>query len=174
MHEYYVHNKKKLKKTMNDYLRHIAPELENQTGKPYAEVIGEIWDYYDKNLLENFPYIGGDDVSGTSNLTGAYYFVAMGEVLKKYGTELHEAGHLMVICYERYFDAQSKLVTAIAKKVLRNPKLAQIVYTKKKIEKTLQMLLSIPEALRPKPRFHRKRDMISATIILYVLWLALP
>lgn len=131
MHEYYVHNKKKLKKTMNDYFRHIAPELENQTGKPYAEVIGEIWDYYDKNLLENFPYIGGDDVSGTSNLTGAYYFVAMGEVLKKYGTELHEAGHLMVICYGRYFDAQSKLVTAIAKKVLRNPKLAQIVYTKK-------------------------------------------
>lgn len=79
----------------------------------------------------------------------------------------------MVICYERYFDAQSKLVTAIAKKVLRNPKLAQIVYTKKD-RKTLQMLLSIPEALRPKPRFHRKRDMISATIILYVLWLALP
>ena len=54
-----------------------------------------------KNLLERFPYVGGDKVSGTRNLTGAYYFVAMGEVLKRYGASMDEIGHIMVYSYER-------------------------------------------------------------------------
>ena len=43
----------------------------------------------------------------------AYCFVAMGEVLKKYGVTVHEAGRLMVVCYKRYFDAQSKVIRFI-------------------------------------------------------------
>ena len=131
MHEYYAKNRNKLKKTMNSYLCHIKPELEKACRKSYASVFEEIWDFYDKNLLEYFPYIGGDGVSGTANLTGAYYFVAMGEVLKKYGTEVHEAGHLMVICYERFFHAKPKIVGVIAGKMLSNVKLAVKIYTKK-------------------------------------------
>jgi hypothetical protein len=57
--------------------------------------------YYAKNLLERFPYVGGDKVSGTKNLTGAYYFVAMGEVLKRYGVTMEDNGQIMVQSYER-------------------------------------------------------------------------
>ena len=131
MHEYYAKNRTKLKKTMDGYLRHLAPELEQAGGKPYAAMREEIWDFYDRALLEHFPYIGGDEVSGTANLTGAYYFVAMGEVLKRYGVSLHEAGRLMVVCYERFFDAKPKLVQWAAGKLLHNPKLAAKLYTKK-------------------------------------------
>ncbi len=62
-----------------------------------THLLEEIWTYYEENLLEFFPYIGGDDVSGTSNLTGAYCFVAMGEVMKKYGIEIHEAGNWLTV-----------------------------------------------------------------------------
>lgn len=131
MHEYYRKNRKKLKKTMNSYLKHISGELSGASGKSYDSLFEEIWDYYDKNLLEHFPYIGGDDVSGTSNLTGAYCFVAMGEVLKRYGVGLHETGWLMVECYERFFNAKPMIVRAIAKRMFSNPKLATKTYTKK-------------------------------------------
>ena len=131
MHEYYRKNKSKLKKTMKRYLAHIAPELEEAGRKPYSALFEEIWSYYEKNLLEYFPYIGGDDVSGTSNLTGAYCFVAMGEVLKGYGVKPHDAGHLMAVCYERYFRAMPGIVRVLIKKVLGNPKIAVKIYTKK-------------------------------------------
>ncbi len=131
MHEYYKKNRKKLKKTMNNYLHFIAPELTQLSKINYEKLLEEIWGFYDNNLLEYFPYIGGDDVSGTSNLTGAYNFVAMGEVLKKHGITVHETGRLMVLCYERYFNAKPKIVMAIAKKLLSNPKIATKMYTKK-------------------------------------------
>ena len=134
MHEYYLKNQKKLKKGLNGFMRHIAPELEQAGKKPYAELLEEIWSYYEKNLLEYFPYIGGDDVSGTSSLTGAYYFVAMGEVLKGYGLELLEIGHLIVLSYERYFNAMPKIIPVLAKKVLGNPKIAEKIYTKKDVK----------------------------------------
>ena len=60
----------------------ISGELEEPSGKKYKEIIEEIWAYYENGLLDKFPYIGGDKASGTRNLTGAYCFVAMGEVLK--------------------------------------------------------------------------------------------
>lgn len=77
MHEYYAANKDKFRKGMDQFLSLVAPELEKASGKKYAEVFEEIWDYYEKQLLERFPYVGGDKVSGTRNLTGAYYFVAI-------------------------------------------------------------------------------------------------
>ena len=33
---------------------YIKPELEKISGKVYAEIEDEIWDYYEKNLLEGF------------------------------------------------------------------------------------------------------------------------
>ena len=37
--------------------------------KPYKPEALVAVSRYEKNLMEDFPYIGGDDVSGTSNLT---------------------------------------------------------------------------------------------------------
>ena len=42
MHEYYRKNAPKLKKGMNGFLMLIAGELEEKSGKPYAEVFEEI------------------------------------------------------------------------------------------------------------------------------------
>jgi hypothetical protein len=131
MHEYYAKNVPKLKKAMDKLLKPIAGELEKISGKPYAVLFSEIWDHYEKNMLENFPYIGGDDVSGTSNLTGAYCFVSMGEVLKKYGVGMEEIGHLMVLAYERRFNAMPGIVRAIAHKSFTNVKSLNRKYQKK-------------------------------------------
>ena len=103
MHSYYAENKEKLQKSLGQFMQWVKPELEKAGGKPYAALLAEIWAYYEKNILECFPYIGGDKVSGTKNLTGAYCFVAMGEVLKRYGASMEEIGRIMVLCYERYY-----------------------------------------------------------------------
>ena len=95
MHSYYAENKEKLQKNLGQFMQLVRPELEKAGNKPYAALLAEIWDYYEKNLLERFPYIGGDKVSGTRNLTGAYCFVAMGEVLKRYGSSMEESGRIM-------------------------------------------------------------------------------
>ena len=116
MHEYYAKNAPKLKKAMKSLLKPVAAELEKVSGKTFADVFAEIWEHYEKNMLENFPYIGGDEVSGTSNLTGAYCFVSMGEVLKSYGVEIEEIGHLMVLAYERRFNGMPGIVKTIAHK----------------------------------------------------------
>ena len=113
MHSYYAENKEKLKKSLSQFMQLIKPELEKAGGKPYAALLAEIWEYYEKNLLERFPYIGGDKVSGTRNLTGAYCFVAMGEVLKQYGVSMEEIGCIMVLCYERYYLKKPGLVRKI-------------------------------------------------------------
>lgn len=131
MHEYYKNAAPKLKKTMDSYLRGIAKELEADSGKNYAIVFEEIWNFYETHLLEYFPYIGGDDVSGTGNLTGAYYFVAMGEVLKGYGVSLERIGHLMVLSYERKYLAMPGIIRKIAGIAFNNQKLLQVVFKKK-------------------------------------------
>ena len=87
MHEYYRKNAPKFKKSMNSLLKPVAPELELHTGRDFAAVSEEIWRHYEENMLAVFPYIGGDTVSGTKNLTGAYCFVSMGEVLKGTASE---------------------------------------------------------------------------------------
>lgn len=131
MHEYYAKNATKLKKAMNSLLKPVAGELEKAGGKPYADLLSEIWGHYEKNMLENFPYIGGDDVSGTSNLTGAYCFVSMGEVLKTYGMGMEEIGHLMVLAYERRFNAMPGIAKTIAHKSFTNVKSLNKKYLKK-------------------------------------------
>lgn len=81
--------------------------------------------------LGNFPYIGGDDVSGTRNLTGAYCFVSMGEVLKRYGAGMEEIGHLMVLAYERRFNGMPGIVKAIARRSYTNVKSLNRQFRKK-------------------------------------------
>ena len=131
MHEYYRRKAPKLKKGMNGYLRLIAGELEEKSGKGYNELFEEIWEHYEKNMLERFPYIGGDTVSGTKNLTGAYYFVSMGEVLKRYGVSLEACGRLMVQAYERRFAALPGILKAILHQSYTNVKSLNRKYVKK-------------------------------------------
>ncbi len=66
-------NRKKLRKAANGLVKPVAKELEELTGKPYAAAFEEIWQHYEEHMLERFPYIGGDSVSGTGNLTGFAY-----------------------------------------------------------------------------------------------------
>lgn len=87
--------------------------------------------YYAKNLLERFPYVGGDKVSGTKNLTGAYYFVAMGEVLKRYGVTMKEIGQIMVRSYERVTMKMPGVVRPLMGKIYRSPKLLNKMLLKK-------------------------------------------
>lgn len=131
MHAYYRKNAPKLRNAMNGLLKPIAEELEQYSAKSYAAALEEIWQHYEKNMLERFPYIGGDDVSGTKNLTGAYCFVSMGEVLKRYGVSLEEIGHLMVLAYERKFNGMPGIVKAIAHKSFTNVKFLNRKYQKK-------------------------------------------
>lgn len=131
MHKYYASNRHKFKKEMNQFLSLVKPELEKISGRKYEELFQGIWAYYEKHLLEHFPYIGGDKVSGTKNLTGAYYFVAMGEVLKQYGAAMTEIGHLMVLSYERKTLRLPGPVRVLMGKIYQSPKLLNKVLMKK-------------------------------------------
>lgn len=131
MHEYYEKKRPKLKKDMDGLLKYIRPELEKDTGKPYSQIFEEIWRCYESDLLERFPYIGGDDVSGTSNLTGAYCYVAMGEVLKTYGKDLEHIGRLMTISYERKYRSMPGIVRWVMGKMFNNTKLLTKMFRKK-------------------------------------------
>ncbi len=131
MHEYYMKKAPKLRKAMDSLLKPITPELEKAGGKSYDALFGEIWAHYEQNMLENFPYIGGDDVSGTGNLTGAYCFVSMGEVLKGYSVGMEEIGHLMVQAYERRFNGMPGFVKTIAHRSFTNIKSLNRKYRKK-------------------------------------------
>lgn len=130
MHEYYAQNKDKLKRGMDTYLSLIAPELEADSGQPYAILFEETWSYYEQNLLERFPYIGGDSVSGTANLTGAYYFVAMGEVLRRYGASMETIGRRMVQSYERYTAKIPAFARKLAARAVNSPRLARTLFTR--------------------------------------------
>ena len=134
MHEYYTSNKDKFKKGLDQFLTLVVPELEKLSGKKYNELFEEIWEYYETQLLERFPYVGGDKVSGTRNLTGAYYFVAMGEVLKRYGASMDDIGHIMVYCYERYTRKLPGIARFIMGKFYKNPKLLNKAMLKKDAE----------------------------------------
>ena len=131
MHSYYAENKEKLKKGLSRFMQLVKPELEKTGGKPYTALLAEIWDHYEKDLLERFPYIGGDKASGTKNLTGAYCFVAMGEVLKRYGASMEEIGRIMALCYERYYLKMPGLIRKAMGKIYNSPKLLNKMLLKK-------------------------------------------
>ena len=130
MHAYYEKKKDQLKEQMDGFLRLIAKELKACTDRPYADLFPEMWKFYEKKLLEHFPYIGGDDVSGTSNLTGAYFYVAMGEVLKKYGVDMQEIGHLTVLSYERQYKRLPKMIRWVMARSYQYPSLMKKNYLK--------------------------------------------
>ena len=131
MHEYYKNKRGKLKKTMNNFLAFVRPELEQATGKAENSAFKDIWNIYEQNMLEHFPYIGGDDVSGTKNLTEAYMLVAMGEFLKRYGLEINDIGRLMTLAYERRMMKMPRLARKIMGKMFTNPKLLNKMFLKK-------------------------------------------
>ena len=131
MHEYYEHKRARLRKTMEGFLTLVGPELESAAGKAYDAALEEIWNIYERDMLERFPYIGGDDASGTKNLTEAYMLVAMGEYLKKHGMGMDEIGHLMTKAYERRMLKMPGLVRKIMGKMFTNPKLLNKMFLKK-------------------------------------------
>ena len=102
MHEYYKNKKDHFKTEMDHYFLLIKPELEEIFKKGYAQIKVEVWNIYETEMLENFPYIGGDAVSGTENLTGVYYFVALALAAKPYGLSTSEWGRLTTTCFERF------------------------------------------------------------------------
>lgn len=131
MHRYYAENREKLKKDMHKMLSLIAPELEEASQKSYRQVFAEIWNYYQAELLERFPYIGGKSVSGTHNLTGAYCFVAMGEVLKKYGCTVEKSGYLMMLSYERMVLKIPRIARWLIRRLSGNTKLLTRLFVKR-------------------------------------------
>ena len=131
MHEYYKKNRSRLKKTMQGFLTLIGPELEHASGKACDIALQNIWDIYERDMLARFPYIGGNDASGTKNLTEAYMLVAMGEFLKDCGTETEEIGRLMTLAYARRMEKMPSLLRKIMGKMFTNPKLLNKMFLKK-------------------------------------------
>ena len=131
MHEYYRKKSAKLQKTMKSFLALVGPEIESAAGKAYDTAFEEMWNIYERDMLGRFPYIGGDDVSGTKNLTEAYMLVAMGEYLKKHGMAMEEIGHLMTAAYERRMMKMPGLVRRIMGKMFTDPKMLNKMFLKK-------------------------------------------
>ena len=131
MHEYYQKKSKALKKTMNSFLKLIRPELEADLKMSYDEILEETWDIYYHKYMENFPYIGGDKVSGTGNLTGAYCYIALGDAVRKHGMSLERWGELTTICYRRFSDKIPAFARKLVKIVFNHPKFVGKMLKKK-------------------------------------------
>ena len=131
MHEYYQKKRGRLKKTMRKFLALVGPELERTGGKPYDGAFEDIWGIYERDMLAHFPYIGGDNVSGTRNLTEAYMLVAMGEYLKRYGTAMEKIGYLMTTAYERRMKKMPGFVRRLMGKKFTNPQWLNKMFLKK-------------------------------------------
>ena len=132
MHPYYAGHRKKFRKEMNGFLSLISSELEEETGRPYPRLLEEIWACYDKKILERFPYIGGSKSSGTRNLTGAFMFVAMGEVCRgSYGMTLERWGYLTTLSYRRYFAKIPRFAARLVGKLMGKPGLITGLLRKK-------------------------------------------
>ena len=52
MHEYYRKKSGKLRKEMEGFLKTISAELEKDTGRSFSDLNAEIWDLYEKEMLE--------------------------------------------------------------------------------------------------------------------------
>ncbi len=149
MHIYYQKNQAKLKKQMAKQLKFIKAELEKEIGKSYDELFEETWLVYKNDMLERFPYIGGDKVSGTKNLTGAYCFVALGEVCSKYGVTLEQWGYLSTVCYKRFFENMPIFIRKMIGSMYNNPPKAIKLVMKKDIQNDKNALKN-PESFRTK------------------------
>ena len=88
---------------MNNYLKLVKPELEEIFRKPYPQIFAEVWEYSEQELLEHFPFIGGDTSSGYKNLTGCIFFIAIGAVGERYGLFIAGRGRLYATLYARLF-----------------------------------------------------------------------
>ena len=156
MHEYYEKNLNKWNKTLTAYMNLIRSELNSITGQSYDVLVQEIWTDYQTHMLERFPYIGGDAASGTKNLTGAYMFVSMGEILKKYGVTTEQSGHLMILIYERQFKKIPSFLRRLMGKIFTNPGFLTKMFLKKDRQNALNAA--------------QKKDMISVIITSFVHW----
>lgn len=164
MHAYYAKNRDKLHKMVGKFMELIRQELEQISGRPHDDLLKEIWDVYERDMMERFPYIGGDEASGTKNLTGAYVFVAMGEVLKKYGANMEQIGRLMVLTYERNTLKMPRFVRKLMGKVFSSPKTLNKMFLKRNV-KSAENAAKNRAALKRRYRSRRKRDMISDCIV---------
>ncbi len=133
MHKYYKDNALKLREFMDESLVYISDDIERIFKKTFNEALDEIWAFYYNEILEVLPYIGGDKVSGTFNLTGATEQIAFGVVGKRYGLTTEEWGKLIQRATEMYFKNQSGKWKLI-KYALKFPKLVNVVM-KKSVEK---------------------------------------
>lgn len=131
MHEYYQKNLPRLKRTMKDFLALVRPELEACCGCAFETIADNAWNIYKRDMLARFPYIGGDSVSGTKNLTEAYMLVAMGEYLKEFDTPMEDIGHLMTLAYERRMLKIPVPLRKITGKLFTNPKRLNKMFLKK-------------------------------------------
>lgn len=131
MHEYYRSNLEKLKKEMVKYLSPITEEIEDELSIGFKTFIEKVWEIYSHDMVEKFPYIGGDKASGTGNLTGAYAFVAFGVFATRNGMTLDRWGELSTIAYGRYFDKMPKVMPAILEKAMKHPNLVKKMLKKK-------------------------------------------
>ena len=131
MHPYYEKKRGALQKTMTGFLSPIAPEMTRISGKSASEALQDVWRIYARDMLSRFPYIGGDEVGGTRNLTEAYMLVAMGEFLRPYGASMEEIGRLMTLAYERRMLKIPRLLRSAAGKMLSRPKLLKKMFLKK-------------------------------------------
>lgn len=99
MHGYYPKNLKKWHKTLNSYMNYISYELESLTGQSYDILIQEIWTNYQAEMLERFPYIGGDAASGTKNLIGVNVNIKM---IKKWKIKMYIFQDLFLsLCFHK-------------------------------------------------------------------------
>lgn len=131
MHEYYQANRAKLNQSLRRWMAWIQDELQQLSSKPYDALLGEIWAVYEMDMLEHFPYIGGDRVSGTKHLTDSYLFVAMGEVLRQEGVTMDQIGHLMVLAYERNTRHMPWIARKGMGKIFTSPKMLNRMFQKK-------------------------------------------
>ena len=108
-----------------------ACRLESVCGKVCDAVLEDIWNIYERDMLEHFPYIGGNSVSGMKNLTEAYMLVAMGEYLRRYGMTMEAIGQLMTQAYERRIMRIPSLIRKMMGKMFLDPRRLNKMFLKK-------------------------------------------
>ncbi|MDO5726253.1 MAG: L-2-amino-thiazoline-4-carboxylic acid hydrolase [Tissierellia bacterium] len=118
MHKYYKKNEKKLLKDMRKMLSPLKREIEQATGEDADKIINEAQKVYKEKYLEQMPYIGGKGNSGTGNLTGSCYFVALYDVSRNYGATAEEIGKIATMAMQKMIERVPKFARALIKKIM--------------------------------------------------------